>query len=181
MAYKKCTTEKTVRQQRQFESALLEEMGKHPYSVISIQSLCDRTGLSRNIFYRLFECKDDVLIALVDHALTEFANFMYDSDSPMKDAERFYAYWLEKKPLLDVLERNQKSNLLLERIILHVANEEYSVLVRLGAVDPVFRDEVILFYITGMMTMVINWHHSGYKKTVHQMAQITHRLMENLN
>ena len=57
--YRKCTTEKTVFQQKQFEKVLLESMLEMPYKEITVSALCRKTGLTRNIFYRLFEEKDD--------------------------------------------------------------------------------------------------------------------------
>ena len=69
--YTLCTTEKTALQQRQFEQAFLEYSLEVPYDDITISELCRRAGLSRRIFYRLFERKADVLYALLDHTMLE--------------------------------------------------------------------------------------------------------------
>ena len=59
--YTLCATEKTAMQQRQFEEAFIELLREYPYDTITISQLCRYAGLSRKIFYRLFERKSDVL------------------------------------------------------------------------------------------------------------------------
>ena len=64
--YHQCTTEKTANQQQIFCDALYSAMHERLYADITITDLCNQTRLSRNIFYRLFDCKDDVLYANIE-------------------------------------------------------------------------------------------------------------------
>ena len=59
--YTLCTTEKTAQQQLQFEQTFLQMLLEMYYDDVTISELCRRSGLSRKIFYRLFEKKADVL------------------------------------------------------------------------------------------------------------------------
>ena len=63
--YTLCSTEKTADQQRIFEKTFLQMLLESNYDDITISELCRRAGLSRRIFYRLFERKSDVLYALL--------------------------------------------------------------------------------------------------------------------
>ena len=70
--YTRCTTEKSAAQQALLEKTLLQTMAQQPYSEISVSFLCEEAGLSRKTFYRLFNNKDDVLTALIDHTLIRY-------------------------------------------------------------------------------------------------------------
>ena len=94
--YRQCTTEKTSAQQKEFLKALYQAMLDQPYSTISITDLCAQTGISRNIFYRLFDCKDDVLFALIDNYFYECAMQVQDN-TPRDSLLAFYSYWKKNK------------------------------------------------------------------------------------
>ena len=55
--YTMCITEKTAQQQIKFEDTFLQMLLETHYDDITISELCRRAGLSRKIFYRLFEKK----------------------------------------------------------------------------------------------------------------------------
>ena len=55
--YTMCSTEKTAQQQLKFEETFLQMLLETHYDDITISELCRRAGLSRKIFYRLFEKK----------------------------------------------------------------------------------------------------------------------------
>ena len=94
--YRQCTTEKTAMQQKIFHDALYQALSEQPYSEISITQLCHQTGLSRNIFYRLFDCKDDVLYVLIDSCFFDCAKEIH-SDNLRENLYTFYNFWKEKK------------------------------------------------------------------------------------
>ena len=179
--YKKCTTEKSTQQQRQIEACLLELMKKQPYQDISVSSLCEKSGLSRNTFYRLFESKEDVLCALIDHTLTDYVKYQLPPCDTASDVPRgllrFYSYWYHQKPLLDALHRNKQSSLLHDQSIQHVIQEDSGALHWFGADCQPHGREIMLFMISGIFSLMIDWHQSGYNKTVPEIARITHQLL----
>ena len=67
--YLKCATEKTAKQQSCFEAALLNLMNDKDFEKISVVDICERAGITRRIFYRLFETKQDCLLAAIDHKI----------------------------------------------------------------------------------------------------------------
>ena len=70
--YKLCVTEKSAKNQVQLEEAFLRLALQRNYDDITISDICREAGLSRKVYYRLFEGKNDVLYALIDHALGGF-------------------------------------------------------------------------------------------------------------
>jgi AcrR family transcriptional regulator len=115
--YKLCKTEQSAKRQREIESALLEIMSKKSYNEITITELCERLDMPRKTFYRYFESKDDALYALIEHTMTEYSGFTISSGEGVrtlkKEIEKYYAFWLDHKILLDALYKNN----MLEKII----------------------------------------------------------------
>ena len=62
--YTMCTTEKTAQQQIKFEDTFLQMLLEMHYDDVTISELCRRAGLSRKIFYRLFEKKAETVYNL---------------------------------------------------------------------------------------------------------------------
>jgi len=180
--YTRCTTEKATQQQYLFGQTLLDAMLLRPYSEITVSSLCEDSGLSRKTFYRLFSNKDDVLLSLVDHTLMRYMAFHPEergSIGTLNELHLFFEFWLENRVLLDVLFENNLSTLLLERSIWYVTNEEPGILRHFGANSPETRQEVLIFYVTGIMSLIISWHQTGFRKSVEEMSQIMRHLMLN--
>ena len=173
--YKKCATEESARRQRQLEQCLQTLMMTEDYHRITVGHICDLAGIARKSFYRYFSSKDGCLYALIDHAVFDGASYYLpnhnDDRSTLRIYQRFFQYWKEKHLLLDALVRNNLSMLLVERMLDYITREEQEF--RLF-----FREQIgeaherTLFYIGGIMTMVLDWHQSGYRKSILQMAQI---------
>ena len=109
--YRKCTSEKTVTQQKQITESLLELMLLKPFQEITVTQLCQHAGVSRRIFYYLFSNLTGALYALIDRKILEVPIL------EQQGIEEFFNYWKEQKALLEVLEKNAMSGLLMERIV----------------------------------------------------------------
>lgn len=172
--YKLCKTEQSAARQRELENGLLTAMESHGYEEITISDLCDQMRIPRKSFYRYFSSKDGALHALLDHTLLEFDQLsdMWDGANPVKirtELEKFFAYWLQQKRLLDALERSGLSGLLVQRANTR-AMEESASAAPFGSRD--LKGHAVTFTTTGLMSMVIEWHHSGYRQSVQDMAQL---------
>ena len=173
--YKHCATEESARRQRQLEGCLQELMLTESYPQITISHICDRAGISRKSFYRYFSSKEGCLYALLDHAIFDGASYYLpdhqDNQSVRFIYERFFSYWKSKAPLLDALYRNTMGQLLAERMLEYIVQEEHEF-------RYFFRDQAdesyerSVFYIAGVMGLVLSWHKSGFSKSVSQMAKI---------
>lgn len=180
--YKHCTTEKAALQQRRIEECLLTVMQDKPYGEITVSSLCEQTELSRKTFYRLFESKQDVLYSLIDRIIRDYIRYRLPQNRATpavpQDLLSFYCYWLEQRPLLDALSKNGISPTLYERCVRHVMEEDTDILLQLGAnLGQMSNQETVTFYLSGLLTLVVAWHHNGYRKTPEEMAALTHRLL----
>ena len=179
--YKHCATEESVRRQRQLETSLLELMLTTSYPQITISDICDRVGISRKSFYRYFTGKEGCLCALMDHAIFDGASYYlpgYSGNQAIRIIyERFFQYWKDQHMLLDALSQNNLSMLLVERMLVYTTQEEQEFRIlyqnHLGEAH-----ERSLFYIGGIMSLLLDWHQSGYKKSITQMSKILEELVK---
>ena len=173
--YKYCSTEESAQRQRQLERCLQELMLTENYAQITISQICDRAGISRKSFYRYFTSKEGCLYALLDHAISDGAAY-YLPDRPhaistLRVYERFFLYWKAHAPLLDALSRHSMGQLLTERVIEHTAQEEHEFRYLFGTQAPESSERSI-FYICGIMGLVLTWHKNGFNKSATQMANL---------
>lgn len=175
--YRKCTTEKAAAQQRRFQEALLASMKNQSYSEITVTDLCRQTGLSRKTFYRLYENKDDVICALLDGVLYKMSQYQQPKRTIHEALRRVFSYWKEQKEVLDVLSNNHQTYLLLERALNYVSSEDSEIQRALGVVGHPHKEEILLFVLGGIMSLIIRWHHSDYAKSMEEMTQLAAKLL----
>lgn len=177
--YTLCTTEKTAEQQRQFEKTFLQMLLDSDYDSITISDLCRKAGLSRKIFYRLFERKADVLYSMVDRTIMECEYYVPDESVGPGEMHRFFAYWRHQKDLLDALLKHQNSSLLSDRAVRFALNEDTTMVHAFGADENRFGYEMVVFYITGIFSLVLTWHSQGYNHSIDEMAQLMMDILMN--
>lgn len=174
--YRKCVTEISARHQKQVEESLLALMQETPYEEITVTRLCQAAGVTRRVFYHLFNSKTDALHALVDHTILCAESYRLDIPQPTL---RFFLYWKEQRPLFDALRKNQLTSLLLERMIENVLNEDYDLRYWLKDFDWNTGTDIIIFNISGIVGLTYSWYYSGYRKTPEEMAQLMLRLVRH--
>lgn len=179
--YKLCKTEQSANRQRELEHGLLEMMLSHHYEQISVSDLCDRLEVPRKSFYRYFSGKDGALHALIDHTIMDFESIQWakirSNHSYQRELERFFEFWLKNKLLLDALSRSGLSGVLIERSIEHALSDAGITGIYTAHHAPELRAHATMFGVTGLMSMVVSWHHSGYPHSPVQMAKIAVRLV----
>ncbi len=176
--YKLCTTEKSAVNQRRIEAAFLSLMASVPYDSIKISEVCRLSGLSRKVFYRLFEQKADVVYALIDHTIMDLESYQPDISIVGEGGmHRFLGYWKEQRVFLDALIKAQCSYLLAERAIGIVLQEGSDILRSFGAENSESQRETAIFFLSGIFALVLNWHKSGYNRSIDEMSAIIMKLL----
>ena len=178
--YKDCVTEESAQRQRQLEACLQELMQMMPYGSITISHICDLAGIARKSFYRYFSSKEGCLYAMIDHAIFDGASYYLPSHGDDQTLpviyQRFFRFWKDKHTLLDALVRNNLDMLLVERMLDYISREEneFRIFFRQQVEDS---HEYSLFYIGGIMALVLDWHRSNYHKSIQHMAKILSTLI----
>lgn len=179
--YKLCKTEQSALRQRLFEDALLTEMTQRRYEDITVSDLCRRLNIPRKAFYRYFDGKDGALFAMLDHRLMEYGSGG-EEDRVIRifhiglDLEWFFRFWLGQKPLLDALERSGISSILVERSI---RNSQQAQVFDTPAESREYVNQATAFIVCGLMSMVLQWHHTGYERSAEEMAALSRSLLGN--
>ena len=177
--YTLCITEKTAQQQQIFEQTFLQMMLEMYYDEITVSDLCRRAGLSRKIFYRLYEKKADILYSMIDRALMEVDYYTPEESVGSGELHRFFAYWKHKKDLLDALLKHQNSSLLTDRAIRFAMREIGSPVRKFGLDEDRGRYETVVFYLSGIFSVLLTWHAQNYNQSIDELASLMMDLLTN--
>lgn len=179
--YKLCKTEQSAARQRQLEQGLLTAMQTIRYEDINVSELCQRLGIPRKSFYRYFSGKDGALHALIDHTLMEYESFSAAHKAEQRtlqgDLEQFFQFWLTHKKLLDALQHSDICGVLVERSMQHAVTEGFFPGRFMPKEARNVQNHVVSFAVCGLMTMMVQWHHNGYRETAADLAQVAARLL----
>lgn len=178
--YKLVATEKGAQQQRKIENAFLTLMQTCAYDDITISSICLEAGLSRKVFYGLFEKKADVLYALLDHTFLDYAAYQAPAEDGPGGVHKFFSFWKQNKRLLDALQSLQCSPMLAQRAVGFIRRESPEVLHSFGADVSGFDREAMVFYISGIFALVTDWHAREYDRSVDEMARTLMKLLTSV-
>lgn len=174
--YTLCATEKTAQQQDIFEKTFLQMLLESNYDDITVSDLCRRAGLSRRIFYRLFERKSDVLYSLIDHTLLNQETYVPDESVGSGDLHRFFAFWKEQHDLLDALVKHKNSSLLTDQAIRYIFRDDAAYAYLFGANAEKFKCEILVYYVSGLFSLMLTWHAQGYSHSIDDMAGLVMNL-----
>ena len=169
--YKICHTEESSRRQRALEQGLLNILGTVPYAKITLTDLCRQLQIPRKTFYRYFPSKEDCLLALIDHTLSDCNEIAlkgwYGSRDLSREAQlRFFRYWKDRAAFLDAVRDNDLRYLLLERTTVIVDRMKEN-----SQNTNFARNQVEYFVAHGLMATVLRWHHYGFPCPPEEMAE----------
>jgi len=177
--YKMCITEQSAQRQKELEKGLLKIMLQRRYEDITVSEICRLLNIPRKAFYRYFNSKDGALHALIDHTLIDSEQLpaINNADAnAVNSLESFFLFWKSKRELLDALEKSGMSGVLIQRGINQAINESsFASYLKKGSDDEYRR--IVSFAMSGIMTIVIAWHQSGYKESPEEMAVNAARLL----
>lgn len=165
--YKICKTEKSIARQKQFQAVFLTLMEQQTYPEITVTALCQAMDAPRKTFYRYFDTLEDVLYSILDETLMQ----AFLCVQVTLDLEGFFAHWQKQKRLLDILQKNGLSHMLVNRIYVQLAQSIHK--------DRFSADDIrYSASITAIMTMVFTWHHSGMKQSVPEMCTLANSILK---
>lgn len=179
--YKLCRTEQSARRQQEIEEGLLAMMQKLRYEDISVSDLCLKLDIPRKSFYRYFGSKEDALYGLLDHRLMEYdskysGTVTGNMPGIALNLNWFFEFWLTQKDLLDALQRSNISGILVERAIQNSQRAEIFEYARDGY-SHADVEMITSFTVCGLMSIVLHWHHEGYKESPKEMAETAYKML----
>lgn len=177
--YKVCHTEQSSRRQQEIAGVFLRLLQDTPVARLRISDLCREAGISRKVFYRYFDGKEDVFRFLLDNLYGEArlhlrAITLWPFQARRKDCVDLFRFWARRQELLNVLledahtELTQDSQLryfLLERLEPGDGAEDWT---KTGATR---------FLVSGLFGLLRYWRSSGYRQTPEELGELLYRLM----
>lgn len=179
--YKICRTEQSARRQQEMEEGLLTMMLEKPYDAITVSDLCNRLDLPRKSFYRYFGSKEDALVGLLDRRLMDYETSnthgtAMQSRGVTLDLNWFFTFWQAQKDLLDALECSGLSGILVQRAIHNSRRAEIFACAPSG-MSRAEMEMSTAFIVSGLMSIVLQWHHEGYRESPGAMAETAYRML----
>ena len=176
--YKICHTEDSSRRQRELEAGLLEAMRIQPYEKVTLTDLCRQLGIPRKSFYRYFPRKEDCLLALIDHTLSDcndiaLGGWQGEARLDQQVLLRFFQYWKDRSAFLDVVGENGLGYLLLDRTTVIVDRMKETT-----GKSSFARDQLEYFVAHGLMSTVLRWHYFGFQSSPEEMAEVFSKLLD---
>lgn len=159
--YKNCKTARAEARQMEFQDALIRLLKKKKMEDITVVLLCKEMGVSRKTFYQYFDSIDDVLYIIVDKEIR--SGFLLLEMNP--EIEKFFLFWKERKWLLDILEKNGMSQLLMYRTQTISFAENEAGLFEINSMK-------FLGWISAIISVLVLWHHGGMKQSPKEMEQL---------
>ena len=177
--YKICHTEESSRRQRELEQRFLNALRSQAYDKIVLTELCRQLNVPRKTFYRYFPTKEDCLVALIDHTLSDCNDIAlrgWNGSTSLDEAVqlRFFRYWKEHRVFLDAIRDNGLQSLLLDRTTVIVDRMKER-----SSFGHFARDQVEYFIAQGLMTTVLRWHHFGFQSSPEEMAAVFGHLLHS--
>ncbi len=179
--YKLCKTEQSAQRQQEIEEGLLSMMRQRRYEEITVSDLCEKLGLPRKSFYRYFGNKEDALLGLLDHRLMRYESHNYSDSTRYKkgitlNLRWFFEFWLTQKDLLDALAYSNISGILVERAI-HNSQKADIFDYASGTYSKADVEMHTGFLVCGLMSVVLQWHHDGYRQSPRDMAEASYKML----
>jgi AcrR family transcriptional regulator len=175
--YKICHTADSSRRQRELEQGFLNVLRSQLYDKITLTDLCQQLTVPRKTFYRYFPTKEDCLLALIDHTLSDcndiaLGGWNGETELDQQALLRFFRYWKEHSAFLDAIGENRFHYLLLDRTTMIVDRMKENT-----ANSSFAREQVEYFIAHGLMTTVLRWHYFGFQSSPEEMSEVFARLL----
>lgn len=145
----------------EFQDALIRLLKKKKMEDITVVALCEEMGVSRKTFYQYFDSIEDVLYIILDKEIRN--GFLLLEMKP--EIEKFFLFWKERKWLLDILEKNGMSELLVNRMhVMMLAGDE----------ADMFDIKSLKYrgWVSAIITVLVMWHHGGMRQSPKEMEQV---------
>lgn len=177
--YKRCITEQSARRQRELERGLLDAMLSRSYENVSISELCDELGVPRKSFYRYFNGKEGALYALIDHKLMDFSGEVFSEEvgAAMDTMERFFSYWKDNRRFVDAIVKNDLISVFVWRCLSRSMEADVVAEKLLSLHAGMKKEYVVMFIVSGLLSLMFQWHRGGFEETPREMASTALHLM----
>jgi len=164
----------------EIEETLLNMMQDVSYEQITVKSLTDRLTIARKTFYHYYPSKQACLESLIDRIILDCnlqLMVLPKSDDPEPLYRAQLLFWIQHQPFLNAIIRNSLHGLLVERVLYCIQTEGDAFLTRLNTKALACDEDVLFYYVSGHISMLLKWCSESFSRPVEEMVQKSLRLM----
>lgn len=167
---------------KEIEDGFLELMGKMRYEDVTVKDLTEKLGISRKTFYHYFPGKHACLESLTDRLIWECSLSLIRSLPENAPSRQIHAhrlnFWKAHKNFLDVIIRDEMGAFFLDRYLIFLKREDKEIQDSLSTPEVEYDGDILFFYMSGMLFLLLRWCHEGFPLTTEEMAQKYIRLTQ---
>lgn len=167
-------SELNLQRKKEIEECLLTLMQGIPFEEITVKDLAEKLHIARKTFYHYYPNKWECLQSLTERILYE-CTMRVMQEIPREDLAGAYRcrmqYWIEHKDYLDVINRNKLGLFFMNCIMEYVGREESAGYVRLSAPDMQLDEDILFFYISGQVFLLLKWAEKGFPLPMDEMVK----------
>ena len=164
-----------IRSQRAMAEALFELMEKGAYEKITVTGICRQAGCSRQTFYQLFACKEDIIKFVLNSSFDKILCEMDKEETrELKYAVRIFLH--------NVMEIEKQGMLIIKNGLSHLLFEEMLKAVQ-AALEGSIKDQpketlsyASAFLAGAMGSTAMHWLKSDYKMGEEELAELICRM-----
>ena len=148
--------------------ALIQLMKNTPADKIRIQEITDLAGVGRMTYFRYFQSKTDVLVFKLQRLWKEWTA-EHPCSYPIGCYEHalwFFSFWYSIRPLLSLLYRQNRYDVLLQVFL------QYASIVEGDFRREQYHEYHEMFFAYGMLGILIKWTVTGFQKTPEKLAAL---------
>lgn len=169
------------RRQKQIEDCLYDNLLQRPYQSVSVSDLCLQLSISRKSFYNYFPDKDSCFRSIVSRTLHSCILYLTSDvaeHAPQEDIIAAYlSFWREQKDLLDIITRNNLTNLTMDQCI-HFLQVENQILLPFLNTPQLNTDNFVLAcFVSTQITLILQWYFQDFKTPLADMIHTYKRLI----
>ncbi len=179
---KLCQTEYGNQRRALLEDSLMELLEQMRYPDITVKDICQKAQIPRRTFYRYFDNKESVLLAVVEHILNECSlevmlEFNAGFDAMKESLIRNFRYWQgPARRRLDLLLDNGLSGEMMHCALRWLETERIG-LPRPSGVSEKEIEITTMVGTAGFFTLLLYWRKNEYRETAEEMADYALRIL----
>ena len=170
-----------LQRKQELEECLLEMMQEIPYREITVKMLTEKMEMARKTFYHYFPSKQACLESLTDRLIYECGVQQMQTQEGNSLCKQTYVetvkFWMAHKVFLDVINRNSLGAFFLNRMLMYLSDEDQAIQKNLSTDQIICDADILFFYISGYLFLILKWSHEGFPLSVEEMAQKLLRLI----
>lgn len=159
-------------------SAFLYLLQRYKFEEITVTRICQDANVARVTFYRNFQTKEDILRLYIRMLVDDYFSKIKDTGNFDHEnlARSYFKYWREESDLIELLNKNDISSLLLDEFS---SAKPYLSDIRIenSIVCQLELTEVGLYYFhaynhAGLWRLIFLWNDRNYRESIEEMTSI---------